>query len=412
MTEKSTYSPPFLAFAKDSGDIDTLKTFAAMQQWGEACVFQGDINAASEHLKTNTSPALLLAEISSAQTAPGELDLLAEVCSPDTKVIIIGNVNEYSFYCWLTDIGIFSYLLKPLTSAMLQTAYDKSQAKAPTANKQEKSQGKVFSMLGTRGGVGTSTIALNLAGMIADLSKKEVALVDIDPQEGSIALMLDIEPAKGFREALEKPDRIDSLFIDRVMVKPVKHLSILSSEEPLYDLIHIHEQTAALLIKELRMKYDIVILDLPRTLSPFIRNCLALCDNNLLVTELTLLGLRDTLRQSDMMHDHMKLKPPVLIANRVGLTAKFEMKVGDFEKGINNKIDYSINNVPELFMQISTDIPALKFKDHAALKPLYKLAESLEPSAKTLLASVKEKKGFFAPKKKEAPKDDKPAKDE
>ena len=58
-------------------------------------------------------------------------------------------------------------------------------------------------------------------------SKKHVALVDIDPQEGSIALALDIEPSRGLRDALEKPDRIDSLFIERVMSKPLKNLSVL-----------------------------------------------------------------------------------------------------------------------------------------------------------------------------------------
>lgn len=401
MAEKSSYAPPFLAFASDSSDLETLKAFTARQQWPENSVLQGDIKTATEYLKTNTSPVLLLVEISSAAAASAELDALAEVCSPDTKVIVIGNVNEYSFYCWLTEIGITNYLLRPLSEATLDHALQKATAQPVAAAKQERPPGKIIAMIGTRGGVGTSTLALNLAGMIAELSKKNVALIDVDPHEGSIALMLDIEPAKGFREALEKPDRIDSLFIERVMAKPHKHLSILSSEEPMHELVHYHEQASEALLKELRGKYDIVILDLPRMLDDFTRSCLRMADNTILVTELTLLSLRDTLRSGDMMRDHYKMKQPVIVANRVGHT-KFDMKQGDFEKGVNAKIDFLIPNAPEVFMQISSDIPSLKFKDHASVKPLYKLAELIEPSAKTLLAAVKEKKGLFSSKKKAA----------
>lgn len=404
MSEKSSgYSPPFLAFASDAKDLDILKAFALKQGWQESCVLQGDIKTAAEYLKNHASPTLLLVEMTSQATAQVELNQLAEVCDPDTKVIIIGNINEYSFYCWLTEIGIFSYLLRPLTPAMLDGAYEKSNIKPGTGAKLERAPGKVVSVVGTRGGAGGSSIALNLAGIIADLSKKNIALIDLDPQDGSISLMLDLEPAKGFREALEKPDRIDSLFIDRVMIKPHKHLSLLSSEEPLHEQVHYHEQTPELLLKELKAKYDLILLDSSRANNGFTRQCLMLSDNIVLVTEFTLTGLRDTLRLGDMMRDQMKLKQPVVLANRVGHAAKFEMKQGDFEKGIGSKVDYVVPYAPELFMQVSTDVPSIKFKEHSALKALYKLAESLEPSAKTLLATVKEKKSFFSGKKKPAP---------
>jgi pilus assembly protein CpaE len=110
-----TTTMPFLAFATDVADIKALRDFATARGWTDNAVLTGNIKDAAEYLKNNASPGVLLVEIPSQAEAAALLDGLSEVCAPETKVIVTGNVNEYSFYCWLTDIGISSYLLKPLT---------------------------------------------------------------------------------------------------------------------------------------------------------------------------------------------------------------------------------------------------------------------------------------------------------
>ncbi|MDE3059705.1 MAG: AAA family ATPase [Pseudomonadota bacterium] len=384
--------PSLLAFATDHADIETLKAFAAARQWSDASIQQGDIRTAIPFLKSNPSPAFLLVELPSASEAPALLDALAEVCDPDTKVITIGTVNEYSFYCWLMDLGIFSYLLRPLTVHALETAWQKSLAPAGSA-KVEKQPGKTIAVIGARGGVGATTIAINLAAVIADLSKKQTALVDIDPQGGSIALALDIEPSRGLREALEKPDRIDSLFIERVMSKPLKNLSVLSAEESLQDQLHAHDRAAESLISELRNTFDIVLLDIPRHPSAFSRQCLRQAEHVVLVAEPTLLSLRDALRLSDLMAESFKMKPPVIVVNRVGLAPREEMPIADFEKGLNAKVACRVPFAPQLFMQVSNDIPVLKHGQQEAMKSLYALAGQLVPEAKAKKV-IETKKGF------------------
>lgn len=388
--------PAFLAFASDGQDLAELKTFAGAHQWPESCVQPGDIRTAAQYLKSNPSPTLLLVELPSAKEAPAMLDELADVCDPDTKVITIGNINEYSFYCWLMDLGIFSYLLRPLTQPMLEAAYNKSVEVASSGGKNEKPPGKIISVIGARGGVGTSAIALNLAGTIADLSKKQVGLVDIDPQEGSIALSLDIEPSRGFRDVLEKPDRIDSLFIERVMNKLGKNLSVLAAEEALHDNIRIHDQAAEALLKELRAKYDVVVLDIPRYLSNFGRACLKQSEHVVMVTELTLICLRDVLRMGDVMRETLKVKPAILLANRMGMVPKHEMPIADFEKGAGAKVPHRVPYAPDLFMHISHEIPSVQHKTHPAVKSLHQLAIHIVPEArgKPSLKEKKEKSGF------------------
>lgn len=388
--EKITSDVPFMAFVTDPTDMETLKAFSADHNWSQADINQGDITTATEFLKKHSSPQLLMVEVPNAADAPGLLDKLADVCGPDTKVIVAGAVNEYSFYCWLTDIGISSYLLRPLTAAALDTAYTKSLMKPGSEVKQERPPGKVISVVGARGGVGATTIALNLAGVMADMAPgKQIALVDVDPHGGSIALSLDLDPSRGMREALEKPERIDSLFIERVVSKPLKNLSVLSSEEALSDHIVVHESALSVLMKELKAKFDVIILDLPRHLDGFHKSCMQQSDQVVLVSELSLVSLRDGLRIMDMMREHLKIKPPVVVANRAGFAAKMEMQVGDFEKGVNAKIAAKVPFAADLFMPISSDIPAVKKKGHNAVKPLVALADLLVPDLKPKTGAAK-----------------------
>lgn len=372
--------------------MDVLKTVAGSQGWPENAVHQGDIGSATDYLKNHPSPVLLLVELPSASEANVMLDALADVCDPETAVITVGDINEYSFYCWLTDIGIANYLLKPLTQEMVESACHKAMNPGASGGGREKPPARVVAVLGTRGGVGATTIALNLGGIIASSTKKHIALVDVDPHLGTIALSLDIEPSRSLRDALERPDRIDSLFIERVMNKPLPNLSILSAEESLQDYIKIHEQAGELLLKELREKFDYVILDVPRQLNHYARQCLQKADFVVMVTEMTLLSLRDALRMGDFLRESCQMNPPIVVANKAGHAGKHEMKAADFEKGINNTVAYSIPYAPDVYMPVNAEFPAIRAKGHNAVQPLYELAGQLVPAIKKTI--TKEKKGF------------------
>lgn len=392
--------PDFLAFA-GADDSAALKAFAALHGWDASSIHEGDIVSATEFLKANPSPHILLVEVPSREAAPGLIDALADVCEPGTKVIITGHINEYSFYVWLTEIGIFNYLLKPLNAAALEGVFQKAQAPAAPAGITEKPPATVIAVAGARGGVGASTIALNLAGIIAENPALRVALVDADPQDGSIALSLDIEPSRGLRDALERPERIDGLFIERVMSKLGANLSILSAEENLHDKINTHDDATRSLLAELQERFDVVVFDVGRLPSAFSRQCLLVSNKILLTADLSLLSLRDTLRLSDLMREHFKLSAPLMVANRVGLASKQMLAVEDFEKGVSAKFTAQIPFAPELFMEVGAFIPAVKNKTHAAGKPLRALAAQLVPQAGK--PAAKESKGFslFSKRKKE-----------
>jgi len=382
----SAERPAFMAFTSDKDSLSLLRQFAAAQGWGENAVHSGDIDTASEYLKTHASPLVLCVDIASVESAPAALDRLADVCDPTIKVIVSGAINEYSFYCWLVDVGVSNYLLKPFAPAALDAAYRKAADNAPAQQGDApavKKNAKIITVMGTRGGVGATTIGVNMAWILANELHHKTALLDFDPQLGTVALALDLEPGKGLRDALEKPERIDGLFLDRVMVKLDGNLSILSTEEPLEEEITATEAAAEALFKQARPKFSHIIVDVPRTLSPFTRYALKHSDHIVCVTEYTLMGLRESLRYLDYCRDILKIAPPVFVANRVGLAGKHQMPQPEFEKGLGRKIDFTIPFVLDAHVSATTgEVLAETFRNAPATKVLQALSANFSDARK------------------------------
>ena len=95
--------------------------------------------------------------------------------------------------------------------------------------------GKIITLLGARGGVGTSYIANTLASIMAIERSRRVILVDLDIHFGTTALYFNLRSNDGLNTALEDPERIDQLFLERLFNSVNERLYVLSSEIPLDD---------------------------------------------------------------------------------------------------------------------------------------------------------------------------------
>lgn len=379
--------PSFLAFVPDAESLSVLQRFALTQGWDADCAHEGTASDAVEYLASNPSPDFLMVDVPDAQSAPDLLDDLADVCDANVKVIVTSTIDEYSFFRWLTDIGIHHYLLKPLTEEALQNAVTAAPERSD-ADKAEK-QGKLLAVIGTRGGCGASTLALNLAAGIAEKHNTPTALLDLEPQWGTISLMLDLEPGRGLRDALAKPDRIDTLFMERVMLKYSENFSILSSEEPLDDPIVFHDDAAKALIGEARKKFAVTIADLPLDVSSFSQDFLKVADHVLVVTELTLIGLRDAMRLNDFLKEKLGLKRVHFVANRTGMLPKYEMKPADFEKSLGDKFYAQVPFDLETYGKMASgEVETLKKHPSSMGKAILNIADLVH---KAPAATAKEK---------------------
>src|ERR1700728_689715 len=115
----------------------------------------GGIDAAVDHYNGQITPNLLIVETKlSGQDALAELDRLAEVCDPATKVVVVGRVNDVELYRELMRRGASEYLVAPLEPLQLIEVISGlylDPGAAPI--------GRVVAFIGARGGAGSPTIA-------------------------------------------------------------------------------------------------------------------------------------------------------------------------------------------------------------------------------------------------------------
>ncbi len=244
--------------------------------------------------------------------------------------------------------------------------------------------------MGTRGGVGTTTILANIAYLLDKDYKKSTAILDLDIHFGTAAMAFDIEPTRGLATLLENPDRVDSLSLDRVMANVSPGLKILSAEEPLRNTVNMSAHAAETLLRITREKYKYICADIPRTLTPFTRHILEHADQVVLVTELTLHGLRDVMRLTDHLREIKKT--PLIVANREGLVSKHEIPRKEFDKHYGQAVHIHIPCMLEAFATAATGDMLVATTHNAAGKDaLHQLARRLLGD-ETIIATKEEKK--------------------
>ena len=152
------------------------------------------------------------------------LDQLATVCDSGTRVVVIGTVNDVALYRELVRRGVSDYVLAPVNTLDVVRSIC-NLFSAPEA----KAVGRIIAIVGAKGGVGSSTIAHNVAWAIARDLALDSVVTDLDLAFGTAGLDYNQDPPQGIADAIFSPDRADTAFVDRLLSKCTDHLSLLAA---------------------------------------------------------------------------------------------------------------------------------------------------------------------------------------
>lgn len=345
---------PFVAFVCDDGAADAIRPITVEMGWSPEKVNKGGLRNAIQSLSVSASPNILFVDLSESGDPLNDINALAEVCEPGTVVIAAGQVNDVRLYRDLVASGIQDYLLKPFNPDQLRDAFAQAQAvfNAPKSfEPQAERPHLTTAVIGSRGGVGASTVAASLAWLFGDKAKRSTALLDLDVHFGTGALSLDLEPGRGLTDAIENPSRIDGLFIERAMVRANDKLAVLSAEAPINQALLTDGSAFYQLQEEIRSAFESTVVDLPRHM--LVQHPMLLQDVNsvVLVTELTLAAARDCIRFLAWLKSNASQANVLVVANRVANTATPEITRKDFESSIERKVDFLVPFDPKLAAQ-------------------------------------------------------------
>lgn len=334
---------PFAAYICDDATLDVFRPVVIELGWQPEKCNKGGLRNAVQSLSVSASPNILLVDLSESGDPLNDINALAEVCEPGTVVIAVGQVNDVRLYRDLVASGIHDYLLKPLSESQVRDALNQAQAvfSAPKNSDEVTHQNVSTAVIGARGGVGASTLATSLAWLFSTDHNAATALLDLDVHFGTGALALDLEPGRGLTDAIDNPSRIDSLFIERAMIRANDNLSILSAEAPINSPLMTDGAAFVQLGEEFRQAFAMTITDLPRNMLINFPQVLNGMNVVVLNTEMTLASARDTIRILNWIKTNAGHAHPLVVANKVQ-SGVSEISKADFEASIECKIDYVI----------------------------------------------------------------------
>ena len=336
---------PFSAFVCDELTAGTIKSVCSEMGWSADKVNKGGLRNGVQALSVSASPQILFVDLSESGDPLNDINALAEVCEPGTIVIASGEVNDVRLYRDLVASGIQDYLLKPFSADQFREAVANAQAimNAPKNVEAAKERPHMaIGIIGSRGGVGASTIATSLAWLYGSKWSRSTALLDLDVHFGTGALCLDLEPGRGLTDAIENPGRIDGLFIERAMVRASENLSILSAEAPIHQPMLTDGSAYYQLQEELKATFETTVIDLPRSMIVAHPHLVHDVQAIAVVSELTLAGARDTIRILSWLKSNAPQTSVVMVINRASPSALLEITQKDFESSIERKIDIVI----------------------------------------------------------------------
>jgi len=177
-------------------------------------------------------------------------------------------------------------------------------------------------------------------------ARRHTMLLDADLFRGTAAMLLGAKTGPGLRTALEAPDRIDELFVERAAQPVSKRLHVLAGEEKLTETVNYCPQAAARLLEALRRRYNFVVIDVPCSALPLHRDLLMLAHQRVLVMDPTLASVRDALRLMALPNGPMQPRRGVLVLNRDNLPGGLNRR--QVEEGLKMKPDVIIPNLPKL----------------------------------------------------------------
>ncbi|ANK89760.1 MULTISPECIES: AAA family ATPase [unclassified Rhizobium] len=290
-------------------------------------ITSGGIAAAANMFAAAPTPNLIILETkANSGSLLGELAPLAAVCDPTTKVVIVGYYNDIGLYRELIRNGISEYMVQPVAMPDILTAMA-----SIFVDPEAEPLGRSIAFIGSKGGTGASTIAHNCAFGISNLFSTETILADLDLPYGTANIDFDQDPAQGIAEAVFAPDRLDEVFLDRLLTKCSEHLSLLAAPSLLDRAYDFHGQAFQPVLDVLQRSAPVTVLDVPHAWSEWTRSVLASVDEVVITAVPDLANLRNTKNMLDALRKmRPNDKPPHLILNQVGMPKRPEISPSDF----------------------------------------------------------------------------------
>ena len=299
--------------------------------------------------------------------------------SPDCAVLVVSSSSDGNLILQAMRAGAKEFLTQPLRIEDLIAALGRISERKFGKGENKPRGSQVIAVAGAVGGVGTTSIAVNLGCTLAGDSKNSVALVDLDLCLGDADVFLDAIPDYTLVDVAQNVTRLDFTLLKRSLTKHSSGLFLLPRPVQLEDISLIAPEDLQRVIGLLKATFTHLVLDLSKSYSPIDMVALEMANHVLLVTQLDLPCLRNIVRlmmsfeQMEGVADKVKI-----IVNRIGLESG-QITLKKAQETIGKDVFWQLPNDYRTMVEVRNNgVPLIEQAPKAAItQAVSGLAEAL-----------------------------------
>ncbi|MBT5018228.1 pilus assembly protein CpaE [Planctomicrobium sp.] len=330
---------------------------------------------------TQTQPDIALISLDSDPQSG--LMVVAEVHreSPECQILVVSSSQEGTVILQAMRNGAKEFLSAPLNLDDFMAALDRIENVG--GGKDGKVKGtNVMSIIGASGGVGCTSLGINLGCALASSDLNSVAIIDLDLSLGDADVWLDIIPDYTIQDVAENVNRLDYSMLKRSLTQHASGVFLLPRPVHMDEAAPMNAEELQRVIALLKATFTHLLIDLSKSFSPLDMASLQVSDQILLVTQLDLPCLRNVVRISQFLEDQELGDKLKIIVNRVGL--------GDSQISLSKALD-TIGR--EVFWQIPNEFsPVIESRNNGVPLitefPKAKITKAIQQLATKIDASI------------------------
>ena len=291
---------------------------------------------------------LLIVEVNSRDA--GDIERLRSLVESQAPTAVVATAADATLndVRQLMRLGVIDVLPQPVQRSDILAALELAARSRKAAAQSAAARGRFVSVLKGGGGVGATTIAVQIGCYMASVLEKrgeQACILDLDAQSGTVALFLDLSDRVGLADLVDSPERLDADLLRGVMSRHASGLSVVAAPPEVMPLETFTPGFISRLVTVAREHFDVVLADLAPAWTQWSFEALRQSDEVLLVTQMTVPGIRQARRQLDTLRaEGLDELPLRLVLNRYEKRWGDTLSFKEVEKALGHKIDFTVAN--------------------------------------------------------------------
>lgn len=310
---------------------------------------------------------------------------------PDISVFVSSADKSPDLVISAMRAGVQEFLSRPINSDELKKAINKVFKTREQTRAQVPTRGKVISVFSKKGGLGVTTLAVNLGSALARVAENKAALIDLDLQLGDVTSFLNLSPEYNILDVLNEDGGVDAVKLQSCMTRHESGVFVLPEPKNPADSENVSSSQINQIVRHLSSTFSYVVVDTPHNFDSKTLEVFELSDHVIVVVVPNFSSIRAAKRTLGVFKQLGYPRDKVrVVVNRAG--KKDSVKVDDVEKTLRYPVSWVIpNNYPVAIDAVNSGVPLVNHKGDSNLaKSILELANDIPEWSRSLYVEIKD----------------------